>query len=124
MNPINFTGKIIADKSLYTLKYSDAKKIYEYNKKVIEQEAIQDLLGDNDILITGSGRKKGDKITIQIGQDDIIIDTDGEIRPWQVLNQIFLWICFKNGKRPFTAKFSRVCKTISEIIKEKENTPV
>lgn len=123
MNKINFTGKIIADKSLYTLKHSDAKKIYDYNKKVLEQKPLQDLLGENDVLITGVGRNKGDKITIYIGGEDIDIDAKGEIKPWEVLNQVFLWICFKNGKRPRNATFPKACETILKIIQEK-NAPI
>ena len=59
-------------------------------------------------------------ITIHYGDVPIEIVSKGEIKPVEVINQIFIMTCFEHGKRPKNALFKNVYQKILEIIKENQ----
>ena len=114
---INFTGKLIVDKSFYSLKQSNCDEIVSLTKKVLDTPAIQEIIPE-DITLLGKGSKRGDMVTIKYGDFPIEIVTKGKVNSASVPHQILLYTCFKYNKKPRNALFKNVFEKIVEIVKE------
>ena len=114
---INFTGKLIIDKSFYSLRHSNAEKIIEKVKHTIENPFLSDLLKD-DIHLSAKGSAFQDKIIIKANNITTPIVSKNEITPTRVINQIFLNFCADKNIQPRSSKRKHIIEAIVDYLKK------
>ncbi|MBR5304745.1 MAG: hypothetical protein IKU37_07975 [Candidatus Gastranaerophilales bacterium] len=114
---VNFCGKLIIDKSLYSLRQSKPDEIIALTKRFLDSPKIQQIVPE-DIILSGKGLKGGDVVEIRYGDKSFDISSKGSINSATVPQQILIAICEKYGKRLRGTSFSDIMAKIAEIIKE------
>lgn len=116
---ISFQGNLKIDKSFYTLKQSNCKKIAENAQKLYDTPKLRNIIPDTTIF--GKAAKSGDKVLIRFGKDwDIPIVTKGEVTAGAVLYQILLNTCFYYDETPRFSSGKDIMEIIMKIIKKNE----
>ena len=114
---INFRGKLIIDKSFYSLKQSNKDEIIALTKRVLESPKIQEIIPE-DIVLLGKSSKQNEVVKVCYGNSSFEINSKGKINSASVPQQILLKTCEKYGKRTRSSGFTDIMSKIVEIIKE------
>ena len=115
---VNFTGKLIIDKSLRALKKSNPDEIIALTERVLYSPDIQRIF-PQDITLLGRTTKIGDVVEIRCGNLSFEVhSTNGVFNSTSVPQQILLAICEKYNKHPKRTDFPNILAKIQEIIKE------
>ena len=114
---VNFTGKLIIDKSFHSLKQSNKDEIIALTKRVLDSPKIQKIIPE-DITLFGKSLKSADVIEIKYGEKSFDISSKGAINSASIPQQILIATCEKYGKKLRGTSFPDIMTKIAEIIKE------